>query len=363
MKLFHLSLLLLLSGTGFAATVPDRAWSFYASGLMQNESGFFSRDVAPRTVRLLFQPIKVLSVRSANHAVTYEEGKDYEVDYEKGLLRLTSQSQIPCTRLYGGEGEGYQRFKNSEGEGMFFGEADLYHQRQVVVRYEHAGTGWEGEAFLPKPQPEVFPRTHARVRDEEPVRVALLGDSISVGYNASGFIKVAPHLPAFGQQVAEAIGEASRSESDFLNVSRGGATARWGRKHLPEVIRHSPDLVMIAFGMNDGRRPGKEAVYEKQVRAIIEGLRDGLPEVEIMLVANMLPNEEFSPHSGHLANRKVLYKLAAEYEKIAVADVMAVTQAMLKRKKFADLCGNGVNHPNDFLHQVYASVIMETLGL
>ena len=35
---------------------------------------------------------------------------------------------------------------------------------------------------------------------------------------------------------------------------------------------------------------------------------------------------------------------------------------MLERKKFADICGNHVNHPNDFIHRLYASVILRTLG-
>jgi len=78
----------------------------------------------------------------------------------------------------------------------------------------------------------------------------------------------------------------------------------------------------------------------------------------VILVANMLPNPEFKPHAGHFENRTRLVKLCGEYDRVALADVMTVTEAILKRKKFSDISGNNLNHPNDFLHRVYAEVIL-----
>ena len=42
---------------------------------------------------------------------------------------------------------------------------------------------------------------------------------------------------------------------------------------------------------------------------------------------------------------------------VVLADVTSMWQDLLKRKSFHDLTGNGVNHPNDFGHRVYAQVI------
>jgi len=44
---------------------------------------------------------------------------------------------------------------------------------------------------------------------------------------------------------------------------------------------------------------------------------------------------------------------------VAVADLTSMWADLLKIKKFVDLTGNGVNHPNDFAHRVYAEVILE----
>ena len=46
---------------------------------------------------------------------------------------------------------------------------------------------------------------------------------------------------------------------------------------------------------------------------------------------------------------------------IALADVSSVWQEILKSKTYLDFTGNGVNHPNDFGHRVYAEVILASL--
>jgi hypothetical protein len=43
---------------------------------------------------------------------------------------------------------------------------------------------------------------------------------------------------------------------------------------------------------------------------------------------------------------------------VAVADLTSFWSVFLERKRFDDLTGNGVNHPNDFGHRVYAQVLL-----
>ena len=46
---------------------------------------------------------------------------------------------------------------------------------------------------------------------------------------------------------------------------------------------------------------------------------------------------------------------------VALADMTSVWDECLKRKKDWDLTGNGVNHPNDFGHRMYAQVLSTLL--
>jgi acyl-CoA thioesterase I len=46
---------------------------------------------------------------------------------------------------------------------------------------------------------------------------------------------------------------------------------------------------------------------------------------------------------------------------VALVDMTAVWQKLMERKKFADMTGNGVNHPNDYGHRLYAQAILALL--
>jgi hypothetical protein len=45
-----------------------------------------------------------------------------------------------------------------------------------------------------------------------------------------------------------------------------------------------------------------------------------------------------------------------ESEHVAVADVWSVSEHILKTKRYCDISGNHINHPNDFMVRVYAQV-------
>jgi len=366
-RLQSLTILLFLSGVMMfgCRTAVSESWSFSAGPTMVDETVLFSKGAEPPAARLLFTPTKVLSVEAANESAVYTEGKDYTVDLEQGLLVLTDASAIKSYTLYG-DVISHGGWKDRQGRNILWGEGDLMHSLQVKVTYTHSGKAWAGAAFLPTPQPESLPLTTAKLRDGKPCSIVLCGDSITEGYNASGFVKAPPHQPAYGELVIAALREQTDSDIAYNKIARAGAGVGWGHGQLAALNSHNPDLAIIAFGMNDAGARGDHAAradnYKKRISAMIEGLRKHNPKVELVLVANMLPNTEFKPHEGHYENRDRLLQLAREYEGVVVADVMAVTEEILKRKSFADISGNHLNHPNDWLHRLYAEVILRVLG-
>ena len=46
---------------------------------------------------------------------------------------------------------------------------------------------------------------------------------------------------------------------------------------------------------------------------------------------------------------------------VVLADMTSMWEALLTRKRFYDLTGNGVNHPNDFGHTIYAQSLLALL--
>ncbi len=48
-------------------------------------------------------------------------------------------------------------------------------------------------------------------------------------------------------------------------------------------------------------------------------------------------------------------------EGVAVANVTAVHESLLTRKRYADMTGNNINHPNDYMARVYAQTLLTTV--
>jgi lysophospholipase L1-like esterase len=146
----------------------------------------------------------------------------------------------------------------------------------------------------------------------------------------------------------------------LTNLAVGGTGTAWGLTQMDKVIEAKPDLVILAFGMNDhGGMP--PATYQANTKAMIEAVRKDLPEAEFILIASMLGNKDWAGifHEKFPPYRDALAQLCGPG--IALADMTAMWTELFKRKLDRDMTGNGVNHPNDFGHRVYAEVLSSLL--
>jgi len=188
----------------------------------------------------------------------------------------------------------------------------------------------------------------------------LLGDSISTGCNASGWAGVAPYQPPYQDLLVQHLQAWSTGPVKLTNLAVGGTSTPWGITKVSEVTAAKPDLVLLAFGMNDSSgRPAAE--YGANIAAMIAQIREGAPEAEFVLIATMRGNADWVALKQELFGeyRDVLQGLTGPG--IVLADLTSLWTEFLKRKRDSDLTGNGVNHPNDFGHRVYAQVLASLL--
>jgi len=346
-------------------TVTGLLDPFWKSKTMRGEALFFAQRKAgePLEARLLFPPEAVVSVRSATGEVTYEEGKDYALDKAAGVVRLLPGSRIPSKmpeEMYPPADSKLPKISSRKGDPkthLIWSEGSFFHKLQVEVTYTHAAGLWPG--YVPKFAGAALPGTLKKLRAKEPLKLCMAGDSISAGYNASKLTKAPPLMPCYGELVALGLEKAWGSKVTFANFAVGGWTSDNGLAAIGKVAAEKPDLVIIAFGMNDsGKAPAK---YAANIRAMMEEVRKTSPGAEFVLVASMLPNPEWSATRSESFPpfRDELAKLCGNGA--ALADLTAVWAEMMKRKSFHDLTGNGVNHPNDFGHRLYAQVILALL--
>jgi len=355
-----------------SAAEPARLWRldaaklrpFWLSTTMEGESLLFIKESESGQPKasLLFEPTRILSVASSSGEVTYQQGRDYlwkpgskEIVLPQGSrivakapqdLRRPAKSQRYALSHRDGNGE------------ILFGATHEYHDMQTVVTYTHKSGAWDGP--VPSFAGDRLPRTIEKLRQKQPLSIALLGDSISTGCNASGWANVAPFQPPYQDLLVEHLRAVYGARVTLKNFAVGGTSAAWGLANIGQVVKARPDLVILAFGMNDAAgRPAKD--YRADIQGMVDAVCRARPETEFILVATMLGNRDWVTLQQELFGqfRDALASLARPG--VAMADMTSVWAELLKHKKDWDLTGNGVNHPNDFGHRVYAQVLSALL--
>jgi len=343
---------------------PKWLQPFWIGDTMQGESILFIKSNDGTTARgeLLFPPLKILSVRNSNGDVTYEEGRDYLWKAGSRRIDIPAGSRIvtktPADLRRPAKSQKYElTHRDGNGE-IFFGSLLEYHDMQTCVTYTHEPDLWK--AMPPKFDAERLPRTLEKLRTKQPVTMLLLGDSISAGCNASGWAKGTPYQPPFAGLVEKHLAATFGGDVSVKNLSIGGKSTEWAVTVTDDVIAAKPDVVLLAFGMNDSAgRP--KAEYKNYIEQTINKIREKRPETEFILIASMLGNKDWVRLDQGLfpQYRDALAELCGPG--IALADLTSIWTELLKSKQDWDLTGNGVNHPNDFGHRVYAQVITSLL--
>lgn len=343
---------------------PEQLRPFWLSGTMYGESVLFVKETpdAPPSASLLLVPTRILSVTSSSGDVTYAEGRDYVWKPGTRQITLPPGSCIVCKRpedLRREPGSQRYRLTHRDGKGeILFGATHEYHDMQTEVTYQFNAADWTGPRTAYAG--DRLPNTVKKLQEKQPLTIALLGDSISTGCNASGWAKVAPFQPPYQDLLAQNLRETYGGEVTLKNLAVGGTDTHWGLANIDKVIATNPDLVILAFGMNDSaHRPAKD--YQANMRAMIEAVRKACPNAEFILIATMLGNKDWTTlhHELFPQYRDALAELCGSG--VVLADMTSLWDAILQQKKYYDLTGNGVNHPNDFGHRLYGQVLSALL--
>ena len=309
--------------------------------------------IGEKPATLAFLPIagQSLRVRSQylprSNTVEYIEGRDFVVDYPTGSLHRTPQSRLPDFRtnvLFGQESFDHSRFPGYGNTGFF-----------AFVDYSFSGTNrWP----VQRSQAQFLKLTRAKLRAGSPVKIVAFGDSITAGGEASR-----PEL-IFWRRWADGVQRKyPRARVNAVNGATGGDTTANGLQRLQaKVLDEKPDLVLLAFGMNDHNLGGVPLPqFEENLKQMIARIRKE-SGAEIILLSTFPPNPKWKFGSHHMADYANATERAARDTGCAYANVFDNWEAMAHRKKPEDLLGNNINHPNDFGHWIYSRVLDE-LGL
>ena len=310
--------------------------------------------------KFLYKPESVIEVRSASLETLFVEGRDYRVVGDE--LVLCENSTIPIMEyedVFLTENQPGKCFAYPGGY-LRFGEGHYFHDRQIAVTYKCKKGDWGG--YVPKYKGDLLYRTVNRLSVDRELKIVLLGDSISAGYNASGVTFANPFQPRFIDLFAEKLRRAYGASVTVHNPSVPGKDSVWGMQVLDEaVIAQKPDLVVLAFGMNGRHEP---ATFESHIKNMIDRIKAENGETDIILIATTTPNprltDERAPFWGYqYLHGEILQKF--ETDGVALLDMGALQKELHKKKRFIDTTGNNVNHPNDFFVRIHAQALSALL--
>ncbi len=319
--------------------------------------------------RLAFPPAEILQVTTADRSamLRYALGKDGSLHFAHALLQsdlqgfmlrgidsITEQDLFPPKD----SPHSYQHRLGKPEQNLLYQPGRWFHDRNVEVTYRR---DLSQEPLTTKGVTRgELPKTLARLRAGQPLTLGISGDSISTGLDASVVTQAPPFQPGYPELVVAQLQVDFASHVTLKNRAVAGWSVANGVADLEGLLAEQPHLIVVAYGMNDvGRRDPQW--YADQTRTIIQQVHARSPDTEILLVATMLGNSQWvhTPREMFNLYRDELAALVGPG--VALADLTTVWELLLKRKHDNDLTGNGLNHPNDFGHRLYAQALLQLL--
>jgi lysophospholipase L1-like esterase len=315
------------------------------------------------SAKLLLVPKENPRLVKATRDVSYEAGKDFTWEPGSREIVLTPESRIPFRThaqvlLPPGSPDSIAATRDGK-KHLLFGEGPFFHNQQVSAAYESAES-WSGP--VPAADAAGLSLTIERLAAKEPLKIVVLGDSISTGANASGVEGAPPGQLGYPDLVAEGLRQRFGGVVELTNLSVGGTNAGWGVGQMQAAVAERPDLFIIAFGMNDASGKFSPSKYRKEIARMAAVMREACPDCDVICVATMTANATWQHAAPKLYPAYLEQLLTLRQPGVAVADVTSVWTWIVDRKSALDLSGNGVNHPNDFGHRLYADVVLALLG-
>ncbi|MGC4044240.1 MAG: SGNH/GDSL hydrolase family protein [Armatimonas sp.] len=294
--------------------------------------------------KLMLPPQQILSVQDYAHKTKFMAGRDYAL--AGNTITALPGSQIPRMRSSDFE----------QGDLKWYSLAG----KPIVVTYTHQ-SAWQGP--VPSYQADKLPGTLRKLTNRTPLTIVAYGDSITHGIGTSGEAQIPPYMPTWAELFVHGLKRHYKHRHiQLYNTALGGMTSEWGEDNATAAVASlSPDLVLIAFGMNDfwGMQP---VSFLGHIKEILRRVRIRKPAAEFVLISSMRFDPAYAKDPQY-RTRMVGYTAALHSlvsTGICLLDMDAISGALAEAKKPKDLISDPL-HPNDFLARWYAQGLVALL--
>ncbi len=213
----------------------------------------------------------------------------------------------------------------------------------------------------------------SELEKEGPITIVAFGDSVTHGALSIGEIN---YETVYWNILKKKILEVRNYVPvNVINAGIGGVSARSSIERMDkQVLLHSPDLIIVCFGLNDVNGPLE--IYLSSLRTIFEKCVAGGADV-IFMTPNMMNTyvaEETAPEHLEYAAVTAEYQNSGKMDlyiasAIEVAKEMNVTvcdcysewKKLSKTQDTTKLLANYVNHPTAKMHELFANMLFEII--
>ena len=300
-----------------------------------------------------------LSITDVSGSRVYIEGVDYEVDYLEGKIRRLEGSSIPDfskNSAYGAEIKSLDLDKITDYSTYHVANFSVYARYRFDTpsndTYDKVLS--EINTFNATTLPT---KLIEKIENGDDIIIGVIGDSISTGCEATTGNEYFTLLASF-------LEKQGKGKVEVVNVAIGGRSSDSGVEQAVTLFNNlegkTPDLVTIAFGMNDQNSltdvpwvsPEQYVKYIDNTIKKIESLAEEMPE--IVLITSMPANPIWNYTSGKWYELGDALREYAKENSYPIADVGAFFQSELDHgQTYEELITSLINHPGNYGHHLY----------
>lgn len=215
------------------------------------------------------------------------------------------------------------------------------------------------------------------LQEKDSVLIVAFGDSVTQGWTC---LHTRDPQGVYHNQLKQLLeNRYSDVTVNMINSGVGGNQASDGLVRIDkDVIRFSPDLVLIEFGLNDSVKNGLAGMksFKQTMTAIIKRIQQQTDADIVLLTPNFLAtSDNQNIHEEHrrkgyvetaskIQNSSVLARYAQALREIGAERNVAVADIYSRWEQISDvldtntLLANGLNHPDVRGHRLIAETIM-----
>jgi len=272
-------------------------------------------------------------------------------------------------------------------------------QLQLSVSYTHM-QGWDGDRqeYLGD---STMKKVVDKFKNKENVNLLIIGASNSTGANTSGYLKINPYMDSWMKQVVDNLNLYYHNNINYENRASGGTCAidsiEGGRgwidqgheicqpslrymlgldatyddaalkakyptaEYKGDRFKNVPDLVFIEYGINDPSRYGVDQ-YKVYMKSIINSLYEKNPNVSILIFSGMYVNPISANHTFEEDCHAACRAFKNQYPSLDTINLSSMVQSIMNHgKNYSEMGANNINHFNDFITRVAASMFINAL--